>query len=87
MTRRNQRPSVTNKNLRIMAWTSFGVAIGLAIWGVASDGVVMAFLGKAAADLGLVTGRNMNEDIADAREAMSKNVVEAAKQTVDVSQI
>ena len=58
---------LTNRHLRFMAWAAFGVAVILAVWGVASDTVIMAFLTKAAADLGFVQARNVSEDIVEGR--------------------
>lgn len=76
---------LTNKHLRIMAWAAFVVAVALAVWGGASDAVIMAFLTKAAADLGFVQARNVSEDIVEGRaNAGGARDVEAG---VDVSQI
>ena len=75
------RPApLTNKHLRAMAWAAFGAAIILAIWGAASDTVIMAFLTKAAADLGLVQARNSVEEVVQGRD-------NSADSRVDVSQI
>ncbi len=62
-----QRGPLTNKHLRWMAWIAFFAAIAMAIWGVATDAVIMAFLTKAAADLGLVSARNSVEYVVDGR--------------------
>jgi len=76
---------LTNKHLRIMAWAAFVVAVALAVWGVASDAVIMAFLTKAAADLGFVQARNVSEDIVEGRaNAGSTSDVDS---TVDISKI
>ena len=76
---------LTNKHLRFMAWAAFGVAIILAVWGVASDTVIMAFLTKAAADLGFVQARNVSEDIVEGR-ANAGNTSDVDS-TVDISKI
>lgn len=76
---------LTNKHLRFMAWGAFVAAIALAVWGVASDAVIMAFLTKAAADLGFVQARNVSEDIVEGKaNAGGARDVEAG---MDVSQI
>lgn len=73
---------LTNRHLRVMAWAAFAVAIVLAVWGVASDQVILAFLAKAAVDLGAVQARNVSEDIITGRAnsgGVTANTVEASK--------
>lgn len=75
---------LTNKHLRWMAWAAFVAAIALAVWGVASDSVIMAFLTQAVANLGLVQGRNATEEIVDGNVRKAR---EANKSSVDVSKV
>ena len=77
-------PSLTNRHLRIMAWLAFVAAIGLAVWGVASDSVIMAFLTQAVANLGLVQARNSTEEVVD---GSVRRVREANKSSVEVSEV
>lgn len=75
---------LTNKHLRIMAWAAFIVAVGLAVAGIASDSVVMAFLTSAASSFGLVQARNVGEDIVEGKANAGGTDVASG---VDVSQI
>lgn len=79
----NRRP-LTNNHLRFMGWVAFAVAIALAVCGVSSEGVVVAFLGQAAVALGLVQARNVSEDFIAGRPNAGK---EPVTDSVDVSQI
>lgn len=69
---------LTNKHLRWMAWAAFVAAIALAIWGVASDSVIIALLTQAASNLGLVQLRNGVETVV---EGNSKKPPASAKIT------
>ena len=75
---------LTNKHLRIMAWAAFIVAIGLAVAGISSDSVIMAFLTSAASSFGLVQARNVGEDIVEGRANAGGTDVASG---VDVSEI
>ena len=75
---------LTNKHLRFMAWGAFLTSIVLAVFGLASDGIIIAFLTSAGSSLGMVQARNMGEDIvAGKANAGGKNVASG----VDISKV
>lgn len=67
-----RKPSITNKQLRLLGWLSFAAAVGIptaqALTGYDFDtALVWAFLANAGVSFGLPTYRNIMEEKYDAQ--------------------
>ena len=76
---------LTNRHLRFMAWGAFVTSIVLAVAGLASDSIIIAFLTSAGTSLGMVQARNMGEDVVAGRANAGGEG--RAEHSIDFSQI